>query len=181
MTVTQHTHILPPAEPATEPLDPVACLSSRELARARSIEPGAPGRYVQVRGPGRQLLVPLDEHPLHVGRGIAAGLHLDHPSVSRRHAIIVRRGSGARILDDRSLNGTFVNGGRIEQAELRDGDLIVIGQLELRYVEVPQPPRASRAGAARPRRDGYERKLQPARRAWRAQREPASATAAAAG
>jgi hypothetical protein len=170
MTVTQHTPTLHAGEPATEQLDPLACLSGRELTRARSIEPGAPGRYLQVQGPGRELLVPLGEHPLHIGRGIASGLHLDHPSVSRRHAIIVRRGSGARVLDDRSLNGTFVNGQRIEQADLSDGDVIIIGQLELRYLEIPASSRAR----ARSRDGGGERRLLLARRAWRARRELAA-------
>ncbi len=56
---------------------------------------------------------------LHIGRGLTAGLRLDDASVSRRHAILVPRPSGARILDDRSSNGTFVNGRRIQQADLR--------------------------------------------------------------
>ncbi len=49
---------------------------------------------------------------MHIGRGLSADLHLDENSVSRRHAILVPRPGGARILDDRSSNGTFVNGRR---------------------------------------------------------------------
>ena len=61
---------------------------------------------------------------------------LDDASVSRRHAILVRSGEGYRILDDRSLNGTSVNGREIQAAELRDGDVITLGRVELTYREV---------------------------------------------
>ncbi len=47
-----------------------------------------------------------------------------------------RRGA-VRILDDRSSNGTFVNGRRIQEAELRHGDVVVIGRVVLQYVDVP--------------------------------------------
>jgi pSer/pThr/pTyr-binding forkhead associated (FHA) protein len=73
---------------------------------------------------------------VHVGRGLNADLYLDDASVSRRHAIIVCSGGRCRILDDRSLNGTYVNGRQIEQAELRDGDLIALGRVEVVYREV---------------------------------------------
>ena len=42
---------------------------------------------------------------------------------------------GVRILDDRSSNGTFVNGRRIEQAQLRNGDEVMLGRVALRYLE----------------------------------------------
>jgi pSer/pThr/pTyr-binding forkhead associated (FHA) protein len=72
---------------------------------------------------------------VHVGRGLTADLYLDDTSISRRHAIIVAHGSGRRILDDRSLNGTFVNGQRIKQADLHDSDVITLGHFELIYHE----------------------------------------------
>jgi len=73
---------------------------------------------------------------MHVGRGLTADLHLDEASVSRRHAILVNRKSSTQVLDDRSSNGTFVNGRRISQAELRNGDVLVLGRVLLRYLEV---------------------------------------------
>ncbi len=82
------------------------------------------------------LLIPLGSGVVHIGRGLSADLHIDENSVSRRHAIIVHRPTGARVLDDRSSNGTFVNGRRISQAELRDGDVILVGRVVLRYLEV---------------------------------------------
>ena len=103
-------------------------MSSRDRQRARASETRELGRYLQVQGPDGSLAIPLDSGVVHVGRGLTADLYLDHRSISRRHAIIIPRGSGHRILDDRSLNGTFVNGRRIEQADLRDGDVITVGQ-----------------------------------------------------
>ena len=45
--------------------------------------------------------------------------------------------AGSRILDDRSANGTFVNGRRVTEAELRDGDVVVLGRVVLTYRDVP--------------------------------------------
>jgi len=61
---------------------------------------------------------------------------LDDPSVSRRHAIVLRRDGGTVILDDRSLNGVRVNGKRVMAQTLRDGDVIELGIVSMRYVEV---------------------------------------------
>src|SRR5687767_212015 len=72
-----------------------------------------------------------------IGRSIAADIRLDDPTVSRRHALIVRTDDeGLRALDDRSLNGLFVNGERVEWTRLRDGDELEIGRYRL-YVVVP--------------------------------------------
>src|SRR5271166_4918140 len=123
-------------EGITERFDPTACLAERERHRALPVAPVEPGRYIEIQGPDQTLLIPLAAGPMHVGRGLAADLRLDDNSVSRRHAIIVPRPSGARILDDRSANGTLVNGRRVQQADLRDGDVIVLGRVVLRFLEV---------------------------------------------
>jgi pSer/pThr/pTyr-binding forkhead associated (FHA) protein len=124
------------AEGLTERFDPIACLDERSRNQAAPAGPAAPGRYVEVQGPDQSLLIPLGKEAIHVGRGLAADLRLDESSVSRRHAILVPRPSGARILDDRSSNGTFVNGRRVQQADLRSGDVLVLGRVVLRYLEV---------------------------------------------
>jgi Inner membrane component of T3SS, cytoplasmic domain len=120
----------------TERFDPIACLDERVRHAAVPAEPLDPGRYMEIQGPDRTLLIPLPGEALHIGRGLSAGLRLDDSSVSRRHAILVPRRNGARILDDRSSNGTFVNGRRIQQADLSSGDVIVLGRVALRFVEV---------------------------------------------
>jgi pSer/pThr/pTyr-binding forkhead associated (FHA) protein len=123
-------------DPIAEQFDPVSCLNSRDRLRAMAVKPGEPGRYVLVQGPDQVLSIPLGEAALHVGSGIAVDLHLDDSSVSHRHAIIVPSPSGAQILDDRSLDGTFVNGERIEHVKLLNGDVIAIGRFELRYMQI---------------------------------------------
>lgn len=75
----------------------------------------------------------LGDDVTHVGRGIAADVRLDDYTVSARHAIIVSRAAGLRILDDRSTNGTVVNGRRVDETELHDGDVVVLGRVVLTY------------------------------------------------
>jgi pSer/pThr/pTyr-binding forkhead associated (FHA) protein len=125
-----------PTDGLTERFDPTACLDERMRHRARPAGDVASGRYVEVEGPEQTLLIPLESDLIHIGRGLAADLRLDESSVSRRHAILVPQPEGAKILDDRSANGTFVNGERVQQAELRDGDVIVIGRVVMRYLEL---------------------------------------------
>ena len=97
--------------------------------------PSEPGHYLQVQAPGEARLVRVEAGVTHIGRGLSADLRLDENSVSRRHAMLIREDSGARILDDRSSNGTFVNGRRIEQADLSSGDVIKIGRVTLLFLE----------------------------------------------
>jgi pSer/pThr/pTyr-binding forkhead associated (FHA) protein len=56
--------------------------------------------------------------------------------VSRRHALVTLRGARTVVLDDRSLNGVQVNGTRVSEAPLADGDLVALGRVLLRYLEV---------------------------------------------
>lgn len=67
-----------------------------------------------------------------IGRSASADLRLDDPSVSRRHALVVcEPGRALRVLDDRSLNGVFVNGRPVEWGKLEDGDELGIGRYRL--------------------------------------------------
>lgn len=139
------------SEQATAALDAVACLDERVRKYALSAAPAEPGRYLEVQGPEGSVLIPLQTGVLHIGRGLSADLRLDDASVSRRHAILVNRGPGVRILDDRSLHGTLVNGQRVAQRDLSDGDILVVGRVAMRYLEVAQrsdrSERARRAGS----------------------------------
>jgi pSer/pThr/pTyr-binding forkhead associated (FHA) protein len=136
MVAAPHTLSRPPAEGITERVDPISCLDERTLSQASETGTPDPGRYLEVQGAGRKLLIPIGTDVIHIGRGLSADLRLDESSVSRRHAILVPRVSGARVLDDRSSNGTFVNGRRVQQADLSDGDVIVVGRVVLRYLEI---------------------------------------------
>jgi ABC-type multidrug transport system ATPase subunit/pSer/pThr/pTyr-binding forkhead associated (FHA) protein/ABC-type multidrug transport system permease subunit len=68
-----------------------------------------------------------------IGRDPQAYLHLNHPTVSYRHAQIVQQDRGLVIKDLGSTNGTFVNGKRITQAVIQSGDQIQIGPFLLAY------------------------------------------------
>lgn len=81
------------------------------------------------------IVLPLDEGHTHIGRSWNADVELDDASVSRRHAVIVRDGDTVRILDDCSRNGVHVNGDRVMDVELRDGDTIRLGRVELTFVQ----------------------------------------------
>jgi hypothetical protein len=121
----------------TDQVDALPYLSHRDRSRSIRWEDCPPGRYLLAEGQGRdRMLLPLSGDVTHIGRGAGASLSFDDSTVSRRHAIIVRRGGTTRILDDRSTNGVFVNGRRTTEAELRDGDVLVIGRLVLTYREL---------------------------------------------
>jgi hypothetical protein len=71
-----------------------------------------------------------------IGRSVTADVRLDDPSVSRRHALVVSEpGKALRVLDDRSLNGVFVNSDLVEWAKLTDGDELAIGRYRLFALE----------------------------------------------
>ena len=77
-------------------------------------------------------LVGIDEGWTRIGRSGTADIRLDDATVSRRHALIVRTPEGRlRALDDRSLNGLFVNGERVEWSPLADGDELQVGRYRL--------------------------------------------------
>jgi len=75
---------------------------------------------------------PIERGWTRIGRSPTADLRIDDPSVSRRHALIVAEpGKALRVLDDRSLNGIFVNGEMVEWGPLRDGDQLSVGRFSL--------------------------------------------------
>ncbi|MDX6615938.1 MAG: hypothetical protein QOD60_1029 [Solirubrobacterales bacterium] len=78
---------------------------------------------------------PLGEDRLSIGRSPDAGIFLDDVTVSRNHALVVRRRDGRYIDDLGSLNGTYVNRRRIESHALEDGDEIQVGKYKLSYLE----------------------------------------------
>src|SRR3712207_3076983 len=97
---------------------------------------GEPGQYLIFERDGGTETISLEREWTRVGRSLAADVRFDDPTVSRRHALIVRQPDGVRVLDDRSLNGVFVNGERVEWRELRDGDEIVVGRYRLTFLDV---------------------------------------------
>ena len=113
--------------------------------RARPADRRGPRRASTSRG---EYLVYEADHEVHVapligewtriGRSLAANVRFDDPTVSRRHALIVHTPEGAQVLDDRSLNGVFVNGTRVTHRTLTDGDEIVVGRYRLQFLVVSE-------------------------------------------
>lgn len=93
------------------------------------------GQYLAHCAEGRVSVMPLMDEWTRIGRALTADIRFDDPTVSRRHAIIVRQGGATRVMDDRSLNGVFVKGERVEYAELADGDELVIGRHHLFFID----------------------------------------------
>jgi pSer/pThr/pTyr-binding forkhead associated (FHA) protein len=77
----------------------------------------------------------VDQERMSIGRTPDAAVFLDDVTVSRNHALLVRRQDGYYIDDLGSLNGTYVNRRRIESHRLEDGDEIQIGKYKLSYLE----------------------------------------------
>jgi hypothetical protein len=94
------------------------------------------GDYVAFERDDRVHVVPLQEGWTRIGRSLSAHLRFDDPTVSRRHALLHRDATGARVLDDRSLNGVFLNGERVDWHELEDGDEISVGAFDLFFMRV---------------------------------------------
>jgi predicted nucleic acid-binding Zn-ribbon protein len=99
-----------------------------------------PGEYILYEDGDDTVAVALTREWIRIGRSLAADVRFDDPTVSRRHALVVRQADGVRVLDDRSLNGVFVNGERIEWRVLSDGDEILVGRYRLTFVSVPVEP-----------------------------------------
>jgi predicted nucleic acid-binding Zn-ribbon protein len=105
------------------------------------------GDYLAYDDGERVRVVPLQEGWTRVGRSLAAHIRFDDPTVSRRHALIHREGPAIRVLDDRSLNGVWVNGERVDWRELEDSDELTLGRFRLYLVRVG-PRERVRATAA---------------------------------
>lgn len=98
----------------------------------------APGsRHLVCRDDGGEVLdFEIDVGWTRIGRSVSANIRLDDPSVSRRHALVVcEPGESLRVLDDRSLNGVFVNGDLVEWGKLANGDELAIGSYRLVVLE----------------------------------------------
>lgn len=71
-----------------------------------------------------------------IGRSASSEIRFEDPTVSRRHALLVRRPDGLKVVDDRSLNGVCVNGERVDIHTLISGDTIQVGRHALHFVRI---------------------------------------------
>ncbi len=101
--------------------------------------PGQTSRYpvllIRAGGGSEGEQIALDSDLLTIGRNPESHLFLDDVTVSRHHARIVRDATGYAVEDLNSLNGTYVNRGRVERQHLADGDELQIGKFKLAFLE----------------------------------------------
>ena len=89
------------------------------------------GLFVVESGPKAGARYGLEADLTTVGRHSAADILLDDVTVSRQHVEVERSGDRYRVKDTGSLNGTYLNGDRIESGWLDDGDVHQVGRFKL--------------------------------------------------
>jgi hypothetical protein len=106
---------------------------SPDYAAVDSLPPGT-ALLVVLRGPNEGSRFLLDSDFTSTGRAADSDIFLDDVTVSRRHAEFYRHGDRFTVRDVGSLNGTYVNRERIEEAELFGGDEVQIGKFRLLFL-----------------------------------------------
>jgi hypothetical protein len=113
-----------------------ADLSTTELEAIEALPKKAAILIVR-SGPTAGARYLLDTDVTTVGRHPEADIFFDDVTVSRRHAEITRDASSFEIVDQRSLNGTYVNGERVDRAKLINGSEVRIGKFRLNFFVSP--------------------------------------------
>lgn len=103
-------------------------LTVKTVTRIRRME-RKDGRWSleQVEGPGAGQCFVIDKNEMVLGRAEDADLNVRSERLSRRHALLERKGADCIIRDNDSVNGILLNGLKIHSAVLRDGDVIQAG------------------------------------------------------
>jgi pSer/pThr/pTyr-binding forkhead associated (FHA) protein len=96
--------------------------------------PRGVGLLVVRRGSDEGARFPLEERETTVGRHPDSDVFLDDVTVSRKHAVFVTEGQTTSVRDAGSLNGTYVNRVRIDEAVLASGDEVQVGKFKLVYL-----------------------------------------------
>jgi hypothetical protein len=107
-----------------------------ELVPVDLVEVVEKGAALVVRAGGGRVgeSFPLDDERMPIGRRPDSAIFLDDVTVSRDHALIVKRSDGFHLDDLGSLNGTYVNRGRIDSHKLVDGDELQVGKFKLTFL-----------------------------------------------
>ncbi len=95
---------------------------------------GGRGVLIVKRGPNAGSKFFVDSAGAALGRSPDNDIFLDDITVSRRHVEITRPGESFTLKDVGSLNGTYINRERVEEAELRSGDEIQIGKFKIIFL-----------------------------------------------
>ena len=106
-------------------IDAIGALPSRAALLLVRSGPTAGARYL------------LDADVATIGRHPEADIFFDDVTVSRRHAEVTRHTAAFEIVDQRSLNGTYVNGERVDRSALVNGSEVRIGKFRLNFFVSP--------------------------------------------
>jgi FHA domain len=117
-------------------VNPLLLLDHRTRSRAIPQRLARRGPHLAFDDGLHTQVIALEDRITHIGRGISSDIRIDEQTVSQSHAIIVRHGRYARVLDNRSSNGTYLNGRRIVATNLHNGDMICIGPVAMQYLEL---------------------------------------------
>ncbi|GAA4150674.1 FHA domain-containing protein [Actinomadura keratinilytica] len=124
-------------EALADDADQAAEPSGADQVTVEALPPGT-ALLVVKRGPNAGSRFLLDKDRTSAGRHPDSDIFLDDVTVSRRHAEFAREGGAFWVRDVGSLNGTYVNRQRIDQAGLSGGDEVQIGKFRLVFLTNPQ-------------------------------------------
>jgi hypothetical protein len=96
--------------------------------------PAGVGLLVVRQGPNAGSSYRLEAPVTAIGRHPDSEIFLDDITVSRRHVVVERDADGYTLRDVGSLNGTYVNRKRVDEAQLRDRDEVQVGRFRLTFV-----------------------------------------------
>lgn len=120
---------------ATTTPETFATRESRDLVAQQVLASTSLAAVLILFDGGEHSVIDLSEGSHRIGRSVTADIQLEDPMISRKHAVIERAAGMVRVLDDRSLNGVYVNRERIDtQRSLRNGDEVQIAGFVLRLL-----------------------------------------------
>lgn len=129
---------VPESKPEVEP-EPTLIAEDAEEEKTRVVHKGSEGfawiTVVEGKDKGKTFEL-VGKETFSIGRSAINDALLEDSSVSRKHAKINRKGKKYFIHDLASSNGTFVNDKRVDIAEIKDGDLLYIGDVTLIFKTV---------------------------------------------
>ncbi len=124
----------PDTSVGVSPVDEVADGADAAAPFGQLELPRGVGLLVVRRGNDEGARFPLEIPETTVGRHPDSDVFLDDITVSRKHAVFVTEGQTTRVRDAGSLNGTYVNRTRIDEAVLASGDEVQVGKFKLVYL-----------------------------------------------
>ena len=104
-------------------------------AKIRAELSGQPGYYLYHQDGKSVVIFPLVKETTRVGRSLGADLRLEYISISRRHALFLKDEAGIKVVNDRSMNGVFVNRKAVDSCQLSDGDVVSLGGHEFHFID----------------------------------------------